>query len=324
MQVSNTDLINADTVHKHIAWVHDKAAAAIAGLGAPPLVIQLLSMAPNDKYMRPPCAYNIGDIEHMAQDALIDNDAGLNVFIEPRLVRPGRPDSRRGTLEATMAVFAVVGDHDLDTHKPFNPVVPASGIIATSVGNGHFWYPLTKAIGGGPAQQLGQLMRERCGGDACSGNPVQPFRIGGSVNYPTPSKIARGRTTPVPTQIKYMTDKTFRASTLWDIWAAIEPPPKARKRAIATAPDVAIHSRSYSRFMARAALAADPGADRSSQFYSALNHAIRGGMTAEQFEALARQHSDGCARKYLEGGRDRLADEIARGYAKIAGERPVE
>jgi hypothetical protein len=50
---------------------------------------------------------------------------------------------------------------------------------------------------------------------------------------------------------------------------------------------------------------------------SAINYAVLGGMTAEQFEAIARDHSRGCSGKYL-AGRDRLREEIMRRYAKAA------
>jgi hypothetical protein len=55
--------------------------------------------------------------------------------------------------------------------------------------------------------------------------------------------------------------------------------------------------------------------DRSAQFQSAVNAAVRAGMPADQFEELAREHSDGCASKYLESG-DRLKQEVERSYAK--------
>jgi hypothetical protein len=44
------------------------------------------------------------------------------------------------------------------------------------------------------------------------------------------------------------------------------------------------------------------------------NHAVRGGLTADEFEALARKHPNGCAQKYIEG--NRLGQEVARCYTK--------
>jgi hypothetical protein len=55
--------------------------------------------------------------------------------------------------------------------------------------------------------------------------------------------------------------------------------------------------------------------DRSSTFQSAVHGAVRAGITADQFEELARRYPNGCAGKYLEGG-DRLRTEIDRSYVK--------
>ena len=75
---------------------------------------------------------------------------------------------------------------------------------------------------------------------------------------------------------------------------------------------MAVHSRAYSRGMAKAILAAEPGIDRSARFMAAAMHAVNGGLTADQFQELALRYPDGCAGKY----HDRLRLEIDRCYAK--------
>jgi hypothetical protein len=306
--VNTSDLIDPAAVHKFITLVHERAAAAVAGVNdnRQP-VLHLCSAAPDDtRFFH--SAYNVGDVEHMAADALINSEAGKNVFVEPRLIRPGLPHER-GRLEATLAVFASVADGDVDTGRPFTAIVPASAIVQTSPTNEHSWYFLKRAIGAGDAQELGKLMRQSAGGDHCSGNCVQPFRVAGCANYPSQKKAARGRTA-VATSIKCITDKTYTADELRAHFATTVPAPPTRT----SMPATAVHSRAYSRGMAKAVLAAEPGADRSAQFMAAANHAVRGGLTADQFEALARQHLPfGCAGKYA----DRLRQEIDRCYAKI-------
>ena len=191
--MSTADLIDPVAVRKHISMVHEHAAAAIYGLRhSRPVVLQLCSRAPDDSRF---CtsAYNIGDVEHMTVDALIDAEAGKNCFVEPRLVRPSKFASERGGFGDTMAVFALVGDSDSDTNKPFTAKLPASALIETSPDNEHRWYFLNRAIGDGDAVELGQLMRNSCGGDGCTGVPTQPFRIAGTPNYPDKRKRARNR-----------------------------------------------------------------------------------------------------------------------------------
>ena len=48
---------------------------------------------------------------------------------------------------------------------------------------------------------------------------------------------------------------------------------------------------------------------------SAVNFAALGGMSADEFEAIARLNPTGCVSKYL-NGTDRLRQEVERAYAK--------
>jgi hypothetical protein len=309
-------LINPIAVHKFITLVHERAAAAIAGVGnARPAVLQLCSAAPDDSRFFH-SAYNIGDVEHMAVDALVDSEVGKNVFIEPRLVRPGRPAERRGDLLTTLAVFASVADGDCDKNQPFTAPIPASAVVQTSERNEHSWFFLSRAVGYDDAQELGRLMRQSAGGDGCSGNCVQPFRVAGTINYPNRKKVARGRT-PVATSIKYITNRIYSITELRAYFSTHhEQGHHFHGDQLHHGHDghgaVAAQSPRYSRGMAKAILAAEPGTDRSARFMAAAIHAVNGGLTADQFEALALQYPNGCARKY----HDRLRLEIDRCYAK--------
>jgi hypothetical protein len=314
--VSNNHLINPDCVHKFIRLVHRRAAAAIDGIpNRRPAVLQLCSNSPGDRRFYT-SAFHVGDVDHMTEAALIDSRAGKNVYIEPRLVRPGRP-TERGGLNATLAVFAAVADSDFDRDKPFAAPIMASAAVETSPQNEHSWYFLKRAIGADDAQEFGRLMRQS-GGDSCSGNPVQPFRVAGTANFPDQQKITRGRI-PVATRIQFLTNRTY---TLEELQTAFRRPadnPQCGMRhppLVDVAPAAAFHSGTYSRSMAKMILAAEPGADRSAAFMSAINHAARGGLTADEFEILARHYPDGCAGKYFESG-DRLRQEIERCFSKI-------
>jgi hypothetical protein len=303
-------LIDREAVHRHIAFVHEHAAAAIRGLpNSRPVVLQLCSMAPDDRRFFT-SAYCVGDVEHMTADALIDAEAGKNVFIEPRLVRPGRPNER-GKLGDTMAVFACVADSDSDAGKPFAARLPASMLVETSADNEQRWFWVKPAIGGDDGQELGERMREHGGGDACSGNPVQPFRVAGLPNYPNQKKIRRGRVVS-PTRLVWAAERAFTLEQLWAAFEPLAPPEPEPRRAPLPQSTGEICRPAFCRSRARSILKAEPGADRSAQFMSAVNFAVMGGMPPEQFEAIAREHLDGCAGKYA----GRLRVEILRCYDK--------
>jgi RepB DNA-primase from phage plasmid len=306
-------LVDRDTVCKFIHLVHSRAAAAIRGCSdARPAVLQLCSQLPDeDRFWS--SAYNVGDTEHMIADALVDAQNGKNIFVEPRLVRPGRP-GERGRADATLAVFAAVGEHDADTGRPFAGSLPPSAVVETSApANEHLWYFLARAVGVGDATVLGKAMRRRDGGDHCSGSPVQPFRVAGTPNYPSRKKQERGRVV-VPTRLVLASPVTYAAEKLLAHFSACAPAAEPAPRL-----DLGLEHRrpAYCRSRARLILASDPGPDRSAQFMSAARYAAMGGMSPEQFEVIAREHPDGCAGKYLVGS-DRLRQEVLRCYGKAS------
>jgi hypothetical protein len=310
--MNTADLIDPTAVHKFVSLVHHRAAAAIDGMNPPRCLLHLCSAAPDDHRFFT-SAFNIGDITRMTEAALIDTRAGRNVFVEPRLVRPGLPNER-GKLNATLAVFAVVADSDSDTGRQFIPSVPASITVETSPpDNAHHWYFLKRAIGAYDAQELGRMMREHDGGDHCSGVPTQPFRCPGTTNFPNRKKIERGRV-PVVTRLRSISRELYSAEQLRNIFSE---PRKAPQRNLS---DGVVTSIGYSRMKVQAILSAGPGDDRSADFFSAINHAVIAGVTPDRFEELCREFPYGCAGKYL-GRRDRLREEIERCYGKIANDQ---
>jgi hypothetical protein len=306
------NLVDPTTVRKFIGLLHARATTALRGTDAPQGVLHLCKIDPTTGHIFT-SAYFVSDAERMTADALIDAGAGVNVYAEPRLVRPGLP-SERGKLNATLGVFAFVVDSDADTNRKCAADIPASVVVETSPGNYHLWFFLDRAIGGSEAQELGKLIRKNGGGDHCSGNPVQPYRVAGTPNIPCAKKIARGRAV-VATRLRLVSDRTYSAEELRAAFAAIAPPPAPQRPTPQAETQTTARRPRYCRSKARAILAAEVS-DRSAAFMSAANYAAMGGVTAEEFEAMARQHVNGCAGKYLEDG-DRLRAEVDRCYAKM-------
>jgi hypothetical protein len=133
-----------------------------------------------------PSRYAIADVDRMAKDAIADSEAGHNVYIEGRTVRADLRGKKRGTLDDTALVFAFVIDSDADKGMGWTETTKASLIVETSPGNAHYWFFLDKALGAKEAQELGDRIRAAAGADHDTGNVVQPYRIAGTVNYPSP------------------------------------------------------------------------------------------------------------------------------------------
>jgi hypothetical protein len=311
------DLINKLTMHKFLTLFHARAAAAFSGI-ARPGELHLVSMSPDDRGMSV-SPFNIGDVGHMLEAALIDARAGRNVYVEARTVRPWRPEERgRGKIESTIGCFALVIDRDADTGKAGHVNGSASAVVETSPGNTHEWLFLQRALDAGDAKPLGEAIRKATGADHDTGVVTQPYRIPGTPNFPNASKRARGRVV-VPTRLVSVSDKTWTPDELAAIFPADQTQTakaqKPRRKTAGTSKQNGPCPSIPRVIKRRVAAKTTPGMDRSAHFQSVVNAAVRAGMAPDQLEQLMREHPDGCASKYLENG-DRLRAEIERSWEK--------
>src|SRR5262249_6108850 len=131
--------------------------------------------------------------ERMISDAVNASAGGHNVYVEGRTVRAGLNGKQRGELNDTVAVFALTVDSDSDKEKAWTPTVPTSLAVETSPNNAHYWFFLDKALDPKPAKALRDRLRAATGADSDTGNICQPYRLAGTVNYPSKKKRERGR-----------------------------------------------------------------------------------------------------------------------------------
>ncbi len=144
---------------------------AIASLGGypPPGVLQTSRKFPDDDDLVPSrYALDHADVvERMTRDALCDSEAGANVYIEGRLIKPGLRGKKRGELSDTACVFALAVDSDADKNMAWIPPmgVRPTLIVETSPGNHQFWFvfrehaqsqPRTR-----PRRRFGEGLRKR-------------------------------------------------------------------------------------------------------------------------------------------------------------------
>jgi RepB DNA-primase from phage plasmid len=144
-----------------------------------------------------PSRFAFDDIEHIVSTAIGDCEAGHNTYIEGRTVPTSLRGNARGRLINTVAVFALVIDSDADKGMGWTPAatIHPSMTVETSPGNFQFWFSLKAAVTAELAQKLGERIRHAVNSDHDTGNPTQPYRIAGTINYPNANKIARGRIT---------------------------------------------------------------------------------------------------------------------------------
>jgi hypothetical protein len=301
----------AEEVSAFLELIHEQAARVTVGMREPGL-LQLICVHP-DSNDAVPQRFTIGDVATMTQVAIDYANAGHNVYIECRTVRPDLRGKKRGSIADTAAVFALVRDNDSDKGRAGTLAFIASLVVESSPRNSHDWIflppglPLEEAIG------IGKGLKALAGGDDNTGTITQPYRVAGTPNYPNATKRARGRTT-TPTRIL---KSGGLAWTREQLLAAFPPPPKQERGEIPTG-----HSGVVDEGVEE--IVSEPPRDRlrSHRFYDACKAAHAAGMTPDDLEALMRKHPNGCASKYLEPS-DRLRREIERAWSKLAKKRPA-
>ncbi len=239
--------------------------------------------------------FEIGDVNEMTRVALATSEAGYNIHVEGRAIRRDLKGNQRGGIGDTTFVFALVIDNDNDRGKAASVQIPASLTVQTSPGNNHLWLLFDRPMTAKDAADLGaRLLHFASGADACSGKVTGVYRLPGTPNFPTPSKVARGRV-PVPTFILDVSE--YRASPE-ALRAALPAPPAAPPRETLSTHD------SYDRMAATSALKTIPNNDEGVEYEDwknvmiALSNAAKNAdpKTADEFRELADWWSSQCRR----------------------------
>lgn len=290
-------------VRAFLTMVHGVAANALKGADRPG-VLQLVRIHPADESVLTR-RYPIGDVDTMTAHAVMDAEAGFNLYIEGRTV--SETASGRGKAADTRAVFAFVSDADADKGKAGSLGVQPSFVVETSPGNEHQWLALDRALTADQAQPIGAAIRAAAGSDGDTGVITQPYRVAGTPNYPGKRKLARGRVA-TPTRLLEHTGRVWTADELRAAFPAVEKP-----SAYVAGPRQTGTSGITSSRVVR--IVAEEGDDRSARFHAAVQAALADGLTIDDLEEVMRQHPTGCAGKYLEPS-DRLRREIERSWDK--------
>jgi hypothetical protein len=180
--------VDEQLVRRWVRQLHDYVRAATAHLSDPGQ-LQLVARHPTDPNANTIISRcEIGDVDRMVAAAVSAASQGYNVWIEGRTVKRGT--TGRGTKrDETVWVFGLVIDYDGKGRAP----CPETFSVQTSEGHAHLWY-LT-SLSPERAEMLGNRLRREAAADNDTGVITQPYRVPGTPNYPTPKKIATGRTT---------------------------------------------------------------------------------------------------------------------------------
>jgi hypothetical protein len=282
---------------------------------ADPGFLQMSRLHPASKQLVP-TRYDPSATDTMADDAISDSDAGHNVYLEGRTVRPDLKGPERGKLEDTAWVWAFVVDSDSDKNKSWlpTPAQAPSLVVETSPGNHHFWFFLDKAIRAAEAKPLGDRIRASVGADHASGNVVQPYRIAGTINFPTLEKEKRGR---FPTTTRVIAHQ----GTLWapDDFVVAFPVPE-KKKSNGSADREQREAGDIPPALLELIRDGVEEPHRSEAFHHAVGWLKDLGWTIDGIATLLETYPDGIAAKYA----GRIRTEVERSWDKLEDKPPPQ
>ncbi|MDI2073354.1 hypothetical protein ABIF68_003496 [Bradyrhizobium japonicum] len=138
--------------------------------------------------------HNVGDVRGTVEAIAAHIETpGANVYMPLCVMRRDLPRGKKGGEADVVAVLGLVADMDADTGKigemPFEP----SYVIETSPGNTQQVVLFDKPLLPEEAKPLAIALKKASGSDHGTADISHVWRIPGTMNWPTKTKLARGR-----------------------------------------------------------------------------------------------------------------------------------
>lgn len=148
--------------------------------------------------------HRVGDIDGMCDSVVAHADTpGANVYIPLCVMRRDLPRGKKGGEADVIAVLGLVADMDADTGKAGEMPVEASYVIETSPGNLQQVILFDRPVSPQQAKPLAIALKRAAGCDHGTADISHVWRTAGTLNWPTKTKLARGRCAePCPVTMK--------------------------------------------------------------------------------------------------------------------------
>jgi uncharacterized protein (DUF927 family) len=290
------------------------------------LVLTTITQVGNNTQIRN-FRFPVGDLEGMVARAIEEaNKPGTNVYFGSYVLKPGVvTGNRRGERDDILAVLMLGVDQDADHGRegvlPLSPnftirtsvTTRSDGSEAINRQSFYVFDPATRPSVA-EAATLGRALREFTGADTATGDIVRLYRVPGTWNWPSPSKIDRGRS-PEP-QLVVVEQEATGFVDLDELWLQCAKAGRVREESEpAYAGEVADLLHRASPRLRRALNRHDIDGDRSSAAWSAIASAMEEGFSDAEIEPLVLAHPRGVGERYLDDQKS-LRDEITRARAK--------
>jgi hypothetical protein len=179
-------------IREHILMVHTLAQSA--GVDGD---LTLTRIDAADKCMTE--RFAIGDSKAHADTVIgwASNGDKLNLYVPWCIFRKNLPSWSKGEEKDVVAFLAPVGDIDSDQGKTGLKLdklpLPPAYVVETSKDNFHATYPLSRALLPEEAKRIAVKLKDAIGCDGGTGDISHIWRVPGTLNWPTKTKLERGR-----------------------------------------------------------------------------------------------------------------------------------
>jgi uncharacterized protein DUF5906/DNA primase RepB-like protein len=265
--------------------------------------------------------FAIGDVDRMA-DAIIgwSTHPNLNLYASQAIFRKDLPIWSSGKENDVLAVLSLVGDLDSDLGKKAVGLdrlpLPATYVVETSANNFHATFPLRRALSPADAKGLAVALSNAIGGDSGTKDISHLWRIPGTLNWPSKTKLARNRpATPQLVTVKLAWNgDTVEPEALWETVKNFAGG-NSRSSSAGSSDKTAGSSETFDDLPGelKKLIAAPPypGEDQSSTAASVAWKLFRRGWSNDAVHALFEEYSSGIGKRYADGRTD-LRKEIER------------
>jgi hypothetical protein len=288
-----------------------------------------------------PYKFAIGDAQTMADEAMMRGQ-DANAYFAPAVMRADLAREKRGGKDDVVGVLSCVLDDDADTGKGVTlpPSIEPTFIVTTSRVpkiNRHIHFVFNRLLTRQEGEGLAALLHQKCGGDHGTKDIAHVWRLPGTKNIPSETKIKRGRPKePQPVELTGGSGEAIDPDVLRKALEAMPDHPGCRPSSTAgnghdhgfdSDIDWSLALMSLPakvRHMITAPAA--PGVNRSELAASVITTLDRLGWDRAKIAGVIRAHPQGIGARYLEAKNNLEADirRILDKYSEKAEESAGE
>ena len=181
-----------NAIEAHVSLLHDMA-AGVDGV----VILAAFEECGAAQVQR----FKVGDIARMTESIMgFENHPSVNLYAPWSVMRRDLEPCKKGAEGDVIAVLAAVPDLDNDKYQIGGLPVDAPYIVESSPGNFQPVYIFERPLAVADAKPVLAALSDFIGGDNGTKDCSHVWRIPGTLNIPTKSKLARGRS-PVPAAV---------------------------------------------------------------------------------------------------------------------------